>query len=149
MTYVGQRMIVDTPKADGNVFFHEEFLEFRARDSRLASCNFEIAYDNIDKIENYTGIKKTVVLVLKDGYRQYFYMYKNNTFIALVNEGRNRKVVVDAEAVEVEPAKEEKKGGISQEDLDKLSQLSQLHKDGALSDEEFAQQKALILDKYK
>ena len=148
MSYVNQRMIIDTPKADGNVYFFQDYLEFRARDSRLDKNNFVIYYDDITSIENYTGIKKTVVLVLKDGRRQYFYMYKNNTFIALVNEGRNRNVV-EAETVVDATVKEEKKKEITQEDLDKLAKLNELRKDGVLSDEEFNQQKANILDKYK
>ena len=138
-------MICDTRYADGNVYFHEDFFEFKARDSRFSSYDVQIRYEDITNIETYMGIKKTVVIVTKDGNRHYFYMYKMNTFVALVNAGRNKDVVTYDATEEASETKKE----ISSEDLEKLSQLNNLHKDGVLSDEEFESQKDIIMEKYR
>lgn len=69
-------------------------------------------------------------------------MYKNNTFIALINAGRNRNII------EEKPSENSPKQ-ISPKDLDTLTKLNQLHKDGVLTEEELAQQKEIIMKKYR
>lgn len=148
MEYIGKKMIVDTPKADGGVYFEKEYFEFRSRDARASSHNFKIMYRDIERIDNYTGIKKTVVITLKDGFRQYFYMYKNNTFIALIKAGMENNKEEDIIDVEAKVEEDVKSEEITEEDLRKLKELNELRKDGALSKEEFDKQKAIILEKY-
>ena len=145
MEYINQKMKIDTLRADGWVYFTEDYLEFRARDARLASYNFQIRYDDITGIETYGGIKKTVVLITKDGGRHFFYMYKMNTFVAIVESGRKH----EGTSTSTSSSSSTTERPISSEDLAKLSQLNDLHKDGVLSDEEFERQKTLILNKYR
>jgi len=167
MEYIGQRMICDTKGADGNVYFTADYLEFRARDSRLDHYNFEVYYRDIDKIEYYSGIKKTVVLVLKNGRRYYFYMYRSGTFMELVKSGmraHESDTIIEADSKDVqesateevreetevvEETREEASRTITDEDLDKLERLGRLHKDQVISDEEFNAQKEAILSKYR
>ena len=140
MDYIGKRMFVDTQYADGNVHFHEDYFEFLARNRNLSCYDLIIRYEDIDKIEQFNGIKKTVIITTKDSKRHFFYMYKMATFVALINAGIHKDV----------PSEESKKDrAIDADDLNRLSQLNELHKSGVLSDEEFETQKNLIMEKYR
>ena len=145
MEYIGQKTICDTPRADGHVFFEKDYFEFRPRDARLADTVKRINYDDIVNMEYYRGIKKTVVVVLRDGTRHSFYMYKGNTFMALVQAGRDRNVVVS----DAEPVRETPKREMSSQDIEKLTKLNELHTSGVITDEEFETQKELIMNKYR
>lgn len=145
MEYIGQKMVCDTPRADGHVFFEKEYFEFRPRDPRYSAAIKRINYDDVVNMEYYRGIKKTVVVVLRDGSRHSFYMYKGNTFMALVQAGRDRNVVVADGA----PREESPRREMSDKDIEKLSKLNELHTSGVITDEEFETQKELIMNKYR
>ncbi len=71
-------------------------------------------------------------------------MYKMNTFIDFVEQGRKNWNVIDL-TVEEEPKTEQKP--LSDAQLDKLVKLNQLHKDGVLDDEQFEKEKNLIINR--
>ena len=72
-----------------------------------------------------------------------FYMYKLNTFEDFINQGRKYNSmggdVVEAEVVKATP--------LTDDELNKLSKLNELHKDGVLTDEQFEKEKNLILNR--
>lgn len=137
-------MRIDTFDADGEVEFHETYFEFIALRPYDEKYNFKVNYDDVKdiKISFWSFIKKTVIVETNDKKKMYFFMYKDNTFIALVNAGKKRGLVKD------EPKNNAAKP-ISPEDLDTLTKLNQLHKDGVLTEEELAQQKEIIMKKYR
>lgn len=135
-------MRIDTMRADGMVYFFETYFEFKSRRPCKEEYDFKINYDDIKEIINSSGIKKTVTVLTNNGNKHSFYMYKNNTFIALINAGRNRNII------EEKPSENSPKQ-ISPKDLDTLTKLNQLHKDGVLTEKELAQQKEIIMKKYR
>ena len=141
MDYVGKRMICDMDKADGNVLFEKEYFDFVPRSYNEKQYEQRIYYKDITNVRGYKGIKSTVCVdVNSTTYR--FYMYKMNTFIELVESGRNNWNVVDAEVV-----KETKQEPLSDAQLDKLAKLADLLKNGILNDEEFEKEKNLIINR--
>lgn len=139
MEYEGKKMIADTDRGDGGVYFEKEYFEFRPRDLSKKKDIFRIYYKDIISTQIRRGIKSTVFVELKSGYVR-FYLYKVNTFVQLVEEGRKQYNVVD---VEVE--KEEQP--LTDAQIEKLEKLNKLHKDGVLSDQEFEKEKGLILNR--
>jgi hypothetical protein len=139
LEYIGKKMIVDTDGADGGAYFEKEALIWKARDLSQQNRNFEIKYSDIRKITTYNSIKKQVVLTLADGSERSFYMYRSGTFVELVKAG-------------IEANKYAESHGsipLSNADLDRLSKLNGLHKEGVLSDEQFEFEKNEIMKKYK
>lgn len=137
--YIGENMIVDTNNADGGVYFEKEYFLWKARDLNKSQYNLTIRYDEIKDVVVVQGIKKRVEVTMKDGKTHYFYLYRSGTFVELINAGREANNYIDA----TRPAQ------MSDEDLDRLTKLSQLHKDGVLTDEQFEAQKKEIMNKYQ
>lgn len=137
--YIGQNMIVDTNAADGGVYFEKEYFMWKARDLNKSQFNLTIHYADIKSVIVVQGIKKRVEVTLNDGKTYYFYLYRSGTFVELINAGReaNRQIIENGSAV------------ISDSDLDRLSKLNQLHKDGVLTDEQFEAQKKEIMSRYQ
>ena len=124
-----EKMICDSNKADGNIQFYEEYCEWI---NRYNGDSFKIYYRDIDDVKVTSGIKKTVIVILKDGQKINFYLYKAATL---------RKLLFDA----VQRVSGESKAEDSEDDVTKLERLAKLHESGALSDEEFLAAKEKIL----
>ncbi len=127
------KMICDSAKGDGGVGFFEEYLEWTNRSN---GNSFKIYYRDIDDVQIISGIKKTVIVKLKDGDNVRFYLYKAATFKELIYKAVQR---VNGDVKE--EAKEEPK----EDYLNKLERLAKLHESGALTDEEFIEAKQKIL----
>ena len=156
--YVGESMIVDTRKADGGAYFEREFFAWRPRDEKKSQYNITIRYEDIQSIIIMPDIKKRVEVTLKNGTTYNFYLYKAATFVELINAGREAakngfKDVKEKEGIidaEVEPVKELGQDVIiSDEDIDRLFKINQLHKDGILDDKQFEIQKNEVMKKYQ
>ena len=124
-----EKMICDSNKGDGNIQFYEEYCEWI---NRYNGDSFKIYYRDIDDVKVTSGIKKTVIVILKDGQKINFYLYKAATL---------RKLLFDA----VQRVSGESKAEDSEDDVTKLERLAKLHESGALSDEEFLAAKEKIL----
>ena len=124
-----EKMICDSNKGDGNIQFYEEYCEWI---NRYNGDSFKIYYRDIDDVKVTSGIKKTVIVILKDGQKINFYLYKGATL---------RKLLFDA----VQRVSGESKAEDSEDDVTKLERLAKLHESGALSDEEFLAAKEKIL----
>ena len=124
-----EKMICDSNKGDGNIQFYEEYCEWI---NRYNGDGFKIYYRDIDDVKVTSGIKKTVIVTLKDGQKINFYLYKAATL---------RKLLFDA----VQRVSSESKAEDSEDDVTKLERLAKLHESGALSDEEFLAAKEKIL----
>ena len=124
-----EKMICDSNKGDGNIQFYEEYCEWI---NRYNGDSFKIYYRDIDDVKVTSGIKKTVIVILKDGQKINFYLYKAATL---------RKLLFDA----VQRVSSESKAEDSEDDVTKLERLAKLHESGALSDEEFLAAKEKIL----
>ena len=128
-----EKMICDTNLGDGGVFFYEDHLTW---ENRSNGNNFSISYADIEDVTIIHTFKKQVVLTLKDGKKQTFFLYKADTFVSILNRLMNGEEKSDV--IEAEVSKPE-------DDLSKLERLAKLHESGALNDEEFAKAKAKIL----
>ncbi len=126
--------------ADGSVHFEKEYLEFLPRNYGDKRHELIIYYRDIISVKGYKGIKSTVVIQTNEKSYE-FYLYKMNTFIDFVEQGRKQWNVIDLSS------HNEKQEALTDEQLNKLSKLSQLHKDGVLNDEEFEKEKNLILNR--
>ena len=124
-----EKMICDSNKGDGNIQFYEEYCEWI---NRYNGDSFKIYYRDIDDVKVTSGIKKTVIVILKDGQKINFYLYKAATL---------RKLLFDA----VQRVSGESKAEDSEDDVTKLERLAKLHESGALNDEEFLAVKEKIL----
>ena len=140
MNYIGQKMICDMKYADGSVHFEKEYLEFLPRNYGDRKHELIIYYRDIVDVKGYKGIKSTVVIQTNEKSYE-FYLYKMNTFIDFVEQGRKKWNVIDL------TSDDKKQDALTDAQLDKLSKLNQLHKDGVLNDEEFEKEKNLILNR--
>ena len=122
-----EKMICDSNKGDGNIQFYEEYCEWI---NRYNGDSFKIYYRDIDDVKVTSGIKKTVIVILKDGQKINFYLYKGATLRKLLFDAVQR---VNGENQEAE------------DNVAKLERLAKLHESGALSDEEFLAAKEKIL----
>ncbi len=144
MEYVGKKMIVDTKKADGSVFFYKDYFEFVPRYDSQKQFGFSIYYKDVVSMNVSKGIKCVTTIKLTDDKTCFLYNHRPDTLVALINAGRdavkNGTDYVDADfTVKNEP--------LTNEEIDKLTKLNELHKSGVLSDEEFEAQKNYILHK--
>ena len=145
LNYIGQRMIVDMTTADGNVFFDKEFFTFKPRDPHLVSLyTVTIYYRDIKYIHGRRGIKSTVEVVTQYG-KYDFFVHKMNTLMELIQQGIDYSRSVKPDVVDADFTKKEEP--LSNSDIDKLTKLSQLHKDGCITDAEFEKEKSLILNR--
>lgn len=140
--YYGKSMIADRDQADGNVSFEKEEMIFRPRSYDLKKYEVTIRYEDIKEVKYYKGLKSTVALETKNGTFK-FHMYKMNTFVQQVESGRKYWNVVDAEVTD----NKKTQTPLTDEQIDKLSKLAELHKNGVLTDDEFEKEKSLIIDR--
>ena len=138
--YIGKKMVVDTRAADGGAYFESDHFLWKAR-GYYPKLDIIIYYKDIRDVIVVNGRKKRVEVYTNNGQRYDFYLYKAATFAEFINSG-----IEACKHPEIEQKSESK--AISDEDLIRLKQLSDLHKDGVLSDEQFDTQKNEILKKY-
>ncbi len=137
--YVGQKMIVDTRRADGGAYFEKDKLVWKARSLSDSKYNVSIRYEDIEELCIIMGTKKRVDVVTKDKKIYSFFLYKADTFVELINAGREA----------VKKRAEDGFTPMSTEDVDQLFKITELHKAGVLSDEQFEIQKNSIMSKYQ
>lgn len=137
--YIGKKMIVDTRSGGGGIYFEKEYFEWRSRNPSRDDLTQRIYYADIKEVRLIRGRKKRVEVFLHDGSVYYYWLYKAATLVQFINSGREGKKQIE----------ENGSASISDADLDRLTKLASLHKDGVLTDEEFAAQKSDILNKYK
>ena len=141
--YVGRKMIVDTLRADGGVYFEKDYLEWRPRKYVLKDLSFRIFYRDITDVQVTYTFKKRVDIIC--GNKTYsLFTHRINTFMQLLDSARagSPSNVIDAEVIT-------ERKGISPEDLERLMKLAELKGSGALTEEEFNKQKEQILRKYQ
>ena len=138
------KMIVDTPKADGGLYFYEEYMEWKPKAMSLQYLSFQIRYDNVQNVSVIPTRKKQIVITTKDGKVHTLMTYKEGHFFEIFNERLNKYEKAEKPAIEM---KEEVKALPNQEEdtLAKLERLAALHEKNALTDEEFKAAKAKIL----
>lgn len=144
--YFDKSMICDSDYADGNVLFEKETMTFKPRSFDQRKYEFTIRYEDITEVKQYKGIKSTVVLVTRNGTYN-FHLYKMNTFVQQVESGRaywRDDIIIDAT---VKEAPKTDKKPLSDDDLEKLSKLAELHDQGVLSDAQFEEEKSIILNR--
>ena len=133
-----EKMICDTNKGDGGISFYEEYCEWI---NRYNGESFKIYYKDIDDVKITSGIKKTVIVILKSGEEIRFYLYKAATLRELLYKAVQR---VNGEG-QAENQPEQKENESDEDYIDKLERLAKLHESGALSDEEFLEAKRKLL----
>ena len=133
-----ERMVCDSSKGDGHIDFYDEYCEWINRSN---GEGFKIFYKDIADVKILYGLKKTVIVSLKNGEKINLYLYKADTLRKLLYDAVQRvnKKVIEEPAVEVEP--EPKIDNC----ISELERLAALHEKGALTDEEFAMAKKKIL----
>ena len=126
------KMICDSDKGDGNIQFYEEYCEWL---NRYNANSIKIYYQDIDDVKVTSGIKKTVIVILKDGTKIRFYLYKAATLRELLYKAVQR---VNGETKEFDFTE-------SDDTVTQLEKLAKLHESGAITDEEYQQAKQKIL----
>ena len=135
--YIGKSMIVDTRPADGGAYFEKDHFDWRSRNGN-PKYNISIRYEDIKDVVIITGAKKRVDVTLKDGKTYSFFLYRAATFVQFINAGREVLNQIEEVGTSV----------ISDQDLERLSKLSELHNSGVLDDAQFESQKNAIMSKY-
>ena len=131
------KMICDSDKGDGGINFYEEYCEWINRSN---GSTIKVFYRDIDDVKILSGIKKTVIVLLKDGNKVRFYLYRAATLQDLLY-----KAVQRVNGIVVE---EKKKPSKQNEDtVEQLERLAKLHDSGALTDEEYSAAKQKLLNK--
>ena len=126
------KMICDSNLGDGGISFYEEYCEWL---NRYNGKSIKIFYNDIDDVKVTSGIKKTVIVILKDGKKIPFYLYKAATLRELLYKA----VQKDNEGPKEFDFTE------SEDTVSKLERLAKLHESGAISDEEYQEAKQKIL----
>lgn len=126
------KMVCDTDYGDGGVYFYEQYLEWASRGS---GKGFKIYYKNIVDTQVLLTQKKTIKISTKSGNVFKFYLYKVDTFMRTLNDMMDK----------AKREKTEEPTYTEEDALSKLERLAKLHDSGALTDEEFAKAKELIL----
>lgn len=137
--YVGKTMIVDTRVADGGVTFEKDCFIWKARHDTNLQNRIVVNYKDIKEIKvDRSSNKKRVAVIMNNDKVYYFYLYKVETFLELIEAGKEGIKAI--ESGETLP--------ISDDDLNRLSKLVELHKEGVLTDAQFESQKNEIMKKY-
>ena len=126
------RMICDSNKGDGGISFFEEYCEWL---NRYNGDSIKIFYRDIDDVKVTSGIKKTVIVILKDGSKIPFYLYKAATLRELLYKAVQR---INGEIQEFDLTE-------TDDCVSQLERLAKLHDSGALTDEEFLEAKQKVL----
>ena len=130
------KMICDSNKGDGGLNFYDEYCEWVNRSN---GKSFKVYYRDINDVKIISGIKKTVIVLLNNGTKVYFYLYKAATLKELLYKAVQRVNGVKEETKE--PAKE------TEDPIEQLERLAKLHDSGALTDEEYIAAKQKVLNK--
>lgn len=137
--YVGKTMIVDMRVADGGVTFEKDCFVWKARHDTNLQNRIVVNYKDIKEIKvDRSSNKKRVAVIMNNDKVYYFYLYKVETFLELIEAGKEGVKAI--ESGETLP--------ISDDDLNRLSKLVELHKEGVLTDSQFESQKNEIMKKY-
>ena len=137
--YVGKTMIVDTRVADGGVTFEKDCFIWKARHDTNLQNRIVVNYKDIKEIKvDRSSNKKRVIVIMNNDKVYYFYLYKVETFLELIEAGKEGIKAI--ESGETLP--------ISDDDLERLSKLVELHKEGVLTDAQCESQKNEIMKKY-
>lgn len=131
------KMICDSDKGDGGINFYEEYCEWINRSN---GSTIKVIYRDIDDVKILSGIKKTVIVSLKDGKKVRFYLYRAATLQDLLY-----KAVQRVNGIVVEEKKEPSKQ--NEDTVEQLERLAKLHDSGALTDEEYSAAKQKLLNK--
>ena len=134
------KMICDSSRGDGGLEFYDEYCQWINRDN---GDSFKVYYKEIEDVRIISGIKKTVIVVLKNGVNVRFYLYKAATLREMLYKAVQRVNGEGEEAKETKPAEE------NEDCIAKLERLAKLHDSGALTDEEYAEAKRKILKEEK
>lgn len=137
------KMIVDTPRADGGLYFYEEYMEWKPRAMSLQHLSFKIRYEDVQNVNVIPTRKKQIVITTKNGETHTLMTYKEGHFFEIFNE-RVAKFE-KAKPAEIELKPQEVKAEDNEDTLAKLERLAALHEKKALTDEEFKAAKAKIL----
>ena len=136
-----EKFVCDSDRGDGGLYLYEDYIEWINRDN---GSGFRIKYSNIKDIRVIMTKKKTVEITLNSGSKVNLYLYNfedlTRILASKVNEARTgikQGDIIDATVEKLD----------DDELLSKLERLANLHKSGALSDEEFARAKEKILGK--
>ncbi len=132
-----EKMICDSDRGDGGVYFYEEYFEWIQRER---GSGFRVWYKSIKDVKVVLTQKKRIIITTYQGQNVNLYLYKADEFVDFLYKrmeavGNGQKVVADAE---VKPVG-------SEDDLAKIERLAKLHESGALTDEEFTAAKKKIL----
>ena len=134
------KFICDSDRGDGGVYLYEDYFEWIERDK---GNGFRIKYSNVSDIKVILTRKKTVVITLNSGTKVNLYLYNYEDFTKLLSQkvdeartGIKQGDIIDATVEKLD----------DDELLNKLERLANLHKSGALTDEEFARAKEKILN---
>lgn len=129
-----EKMVCDSDRGDGGVYFYEEYLEWLNRDT---GRGFRIQYKNIEDVDVIMSQKKKIVLKLVGGQTENLYLYKYDQFMQILTDLMNKAKGITKENVEP----------IGDGDtLTKLERLAKLHENGSLTDEEFKLAKQKVLE---
>lgn len=129
-----QKMICDSNLGDGSINFYDDYCEWVGRSN---AKSIQIYYKDIDDVKIISGLKKTVIVKLKDGQKYYFYLYKAATLQEILYKAVQK----------VESASNQDEANPDEDYISQLERLSKLHDSGALTDEEFLEAKQKILKK--
>lgn len=129
----------DTSNGPGFVYMYDKYLEWIPRDGRLIHLKFVLYYSEMGKVEVIPTRKAQININYSDGNKYSLMLYDQNVFTSILEDRIKH-------SKDEKPALESKSSS-ADEDLEKLMKLSALHKEGSLSDEEFALAKAKILGK--
>ena len=131
------KMICDSSRGDGGLNFYDEYCEWV---NRSTGNGFKVYYKDIEDVRIISGIKKTVIVMLKNGTNVRFYLYKAATLKEMLYKAVQRvNGVVEEEVKEEKPAEEK------DDCVEKLERLAKLHESGAITDEEYQEAKQKIL----
>ena len=87
--YVGKTMIVDMRVADGGVTFEKDCFIWKARHDTNLQNRIVVNYKDIKEIKvDRSSNKKRVAVIMNNDKVYYFYLYKVETFLELIEAGK-------------------------------------------------------------
>lgn len=139
-----EKMVCDSDRGDGGIYFYEEYFEWIQRDR---GTGFRVWYKSIKDVKVVLSQKKKVIIITNQGQNINLYLYKYEELLEILykrmEDVKNGLQPIDAEVSE--PASSQPEAKKSEDDLAKLERLAKLHDSGALTDEEFTAAKKKVL----
>ena len=137
------KIICDTRKCDGGLYFYEEYFEWVPRSAKYNHLKFKVRYDEIKDVNIIPSRKKQIDVTTKDGKTYSLFTYNADHFQSVVATKLNQ---IEANGtVEEEPKQVEMKQDEKEDTFAALERLAALHEKNALTDEEFKAAKAKLL----